>query len=57
MARSFAILRALALAYRRDWTAFQSLAGNNFFLLTLLLLRQGGNLRVPHHRAGRCSSR
>jgi len=42
MARSFAILRALALAYRRDWTAFQSLAGNNFFLLTAFLLRQAG---------------
>ena len=42
MARSFAILRALALAYRRDWTAVQSLAGNNFFLLTAFLLRQAG---------------
>ena len=42
MARSIAILRALGLAYRRDWTAFQSLAGNNFFLITAFLLRQAG---------------
>ena len=42
MARAIAILRALALAYRRDWTAFQSLAGNNFFLITAFLLRQAG---------------
>jgi hypothetical protein len=42
MARSLAILRALGLAYRRDWTAFQSLAGNNFFLITAVLLRQAG---------------
>ena len=52
MARPVAILKALALAYRRDWTAFQSLAGNNFFLITAFLLRQGGHLRVPDHRAG-----
>jgi hypothetical protein len=42
MARSVAILKALALAYRRDWTAFQSLAGNNFFLITAFLLRTAG---------------
>jgi hypothetical protein len=42
MARPFAILRALALAYRRDWTAFQSLAGNSFFLIMAVLLRQAG---------------
>jgi hypothetical protein len=42
MARPLAILKALALAYRRDWTAVQSLAGNNFFLLTAFLLRQAG---------------
>ena len=42
MARPLAILRALALAYRRDWTAFQSLAGNNFFLITAFLMRQSG---------------
>ena len=42
MARPLAILRALWVAYRRDWTAFQSLAGNNFFLITAFLLRQAG---------------
>jgi hypothetical protein len=42
MARPLAILRALGLAYRRDWTAFQSLAGNSFFLITAVLLRQAG---------------
>ena len=42
MARARAILSALALAYRRDWTAFQSLAGNNFFLITAFLLRTAG---------------
>ena len=42
MARALAILRALALAYRRDWTAFQSLAGNNFFLITIFLLGKAG---------------
>ena len=42
MARPIAILRALALAYRRDWTAFQSLAGNNFFLITVYFLREAG---------------
>src|SRR3954453_7014038 len=42
MARPVAILRALATAYRRDWTALQSLTGNNFFLMTLFLLRQSG---------------
>jgi hypothetical protein len=42
MARAFAILKALALAYRRDWTAFQSLAGNNFFLITAFLLGKAG---------------
>ena len=42
MARSVALLRALATAYRRDWTAFQSLAGNNFFLLTLFFLGKAG---------------
>ena len=43
MARPVAILRALALAYRRDWTAFQSLAGNNFFLITAFLLGKAGS--------------
>jgi hypothetical protein len=42
MARAFAILKALGLAYRRDWTAFQSLAGNNFFLFTVFLLGKAG---------------
>src|SRR5215831_18000408 len=42
MARPVAILKALGTAYRRDWTALQSLTGNNFFLLTLFLLQQAG---------------
>jgi len=42
MARPLAILRALGLAYRRDWTALQSLAGNNFFLITAVLLQKAG---------------
>jgi len=42
MARAGALLRALATAYRRDWTAFQSLAGNNFFLLTAFFLGKAG---------------
>ena len=42
MARPVAILRALATAYRRDWTALQSLTGNNFFWLVLLLLGKAG---------------
>jgi hypothetical protein len=44
MARAIALLRALATAYRRDWTAFQSLAGNNFFLLTAFFLGKAGTL-------------
>ena len=42
MARAIALLKALATAYKRDWTALQSLAGNNFFLLTALLLQEAG---------------
>jgi len=42
MARAVTLLRALATAYKRDWTALQSLAGNNFFLLTALLLQRAG---------------
>ena len=42
MARAFTILGALGRAYRRDWTAFQSLGGNNFFLITLFLLGKAG---------------
>src|SRR5262249_26067683 len=39
---SFAILKALGTAYRRDWTALQSLTGNNFFLITVFLLQRAG---------------
>jgi hypothetical protein len=42
MARPIVILKALGTAYRRDWTALQSLTGNNFFLLTIFLLQQAG---------------
>ena len=42
MARPVAILKALGTAYRRDWTALQSLVGNNFFLISAFLLRQSG---------------
>src|SRR5262245_24568144 len=42
MARPIAILKSLATAYRRDWTALQSLTGNYFFLITVFLLRQAG---------------
>jgi hypothetical protein len=42
MARAIALLKALATAYKRDWTALQSLVGNNFFLITAFLLRQAG---------------
>ena len=41
--RAQAILKALAVAYRRDWTAFQSLAGNNFFLATVFFLGKAGS--------------
>ena len=53
MARAIAILKALALAYRRDWTALQSLAGNNFFLITAFLLRQAGTFVYLDHGPGR----
>jgi hypothetical protein len=43
MARVIAILKALSVAYRRDWTAFQSLAGNNFFLATVFFLGNAGS--------------
>jgi len=43
MARVSAILKALSVAYRRDWTAFQSLAGNNFFLATVFFLGKAGS--------------
>jgi hypothetical protein len=42
MARLAAIVRALGLAYRRDWTAFQSLVGNNFFLATVFFMGKAG---------------
>jgi len=42
MARTIAILRALGVAFRRDQKSFQSVAGNNFFIVTALLLRQAG---------------
>jgi len=42
MARLAAILRALGLAYRRDWTALQSLVGNNFFLATVFFMGKAG---------------
>jgi hypothetical protein len=42
MARAFAILRALGRAYSRDWTALQSLGGNNFLLIVALLMGKAG---------------
>src|SRR5882757_8146314 len=42
MARPLTILKALSTAYRRDWTALQSLTGNNFFLITIFLLGKAG---------------
>ncbi|HLK62404.1 MAG TPA: hypothetical protein VKU19_03135 [Bryobacteraceae bacterium] len=42
MARVAAILRALWQAFRRDQKSFQSIAGNNFFLVTALLLQRAG---------------
>src|SRR3989442_15566445 len=42
MARAGAILRALALAYRRDQKSLESVAGNNFFLVSALLLQSAG---------------
>ena len=42
MARLAAVVRALGLAYSRDWTAVQSLAGNNFFLATVFFMGKAG---------------
>jgi len=42
MARVGAILRALALAYRRDQKSLESVAGNNFFIVSALLLQSAG---------------
>lgn len=43
MARVAAIVRALAQAYRRDWTAVESVVGNNFFLATAFFLGKAGS--------------
>jgi hypothetical protein len=42
MARVIAILKALALAYRRDQKSIESVAGNNFFIVSALLLQSAG---------------
>jgi len=42
MARLPAIVRALARAERRDQKSFQSVIGNNFFIVTALLLQRAG---------------
>ncbi len=42
MARTGAILRALGRALRRDQRSIASVAGNNFFMVTVLLLREAG---------------
>ena len=42
MARAGAILRALALAYRRDQKSLETVAGNNFFIVSALLLQSAG---------------
>jgi len=42
MARAGAILRALALAYRRDQKSLQTVVGNNFFIVSALLLQSAG---------------
>lgn len=42
MARLTAVLRALALAFRRDQKSFQSVIGNNFFFISAYLLRSAG---------------
>jgi hypothetical protein len=42
MARTAAILRALGRALRRDQKSIESIAGNNFFWVTLLLLQEAG---------------
>ena len=42
MARLAALLRALALAFRRDQKSFQSVIGNNFFFISVYLLRSAG---------------
>jgi hypothetical protein len=42
MARAGAILKALYTAFRRDWRSFGSLAVNNFFPISALLLQRAG---------------
>jgi hypothetical protein len=42
VARVLAILRALGRAYRRDQRSLESVVGNNFFLVTALLLQNAG---------------
>jgi hypothetical protein len=42
MARAGAILKALYTAFRRDWRSFGSLAVNNFFPISTLLLQRAG---------------
>jgi len=42
VARVIEILRALGRAYRRDQRSLESVVGNNFFLVTALLLRNAG---------------
>lgn len=42
MARLAAVLRALARAMGRDQKSFQSVAGNNFFIVSALLLQRAG---------------
>jgi hypothetical protein len=44
MARLFAILKALGTAFRRDQKSLESIAGNNFFLVSVLLLQEAGTL-------------
>jgi hypothetical protein len=42
MARAGAILKALYTAFRRDWRSFGSLAVNNFFPISAILLQRAG---------------
>ncbi len=42
MARAFAILKALARAVGRDQRSLESVIGNNFFIVTALLLQEAG---------------
>jgi hypothetical protein len=42
LARVIAILKALGLAYRRDQKSLVAIVGNNFFLVTALLLQDAG---------------